>query len=374
MPKVDSTLFTLGIAGIIVLATAAVVRPGPVSGQRGALTATATAHADATPARAQWAASATGRVEPKDGEVRLSAQAAGRIVDVSVKTGDRVKKGDVIVRLDDEDLWIRHSAAESEAQVRLRERDEDPDAKGTTPRRRADDAVYDAERAVFRARMAVDAALAAQRNGTGTLQALDDARAAVKPAEDKLQAERGAFARLADTSKDSGKGLPTRLEGSLYAARAEVALAEQAIERTRVRAPADGTVLTVPARAGEFATPSPEAPLAVFGDLTALRVRAEVEERDAMKVRVGQRVVVRADAFPDRDFEGKVTSIASALAAPRINTRGPRRPNDVEVLEVQASIDGDPPLLTGMRVDVFFRSETAVSAAPAKPAVEAPRP
>jgi len=103
-------------------------------------------------------------------------------------------------------------------------------------------------------------------------------------------------------------------------------------------------------------------------------VRAEVEERDAMKVRVGQRVVVRADAFPDRDFEGKVTSIASALAAPRINTRGPRRPNDVEVLEVQASIDGDPPLLTGMRVDVFFRSETAVSAAPAKPAGEAPRP
>ena len=41
-------------------------------------------------------------------------------------------------------------------------------------------------------------------------------------------------------------------------------------------------------------------------------------------------------------------------------SRGPRRPNDVEVLEVLVSLDGNPPLLTGMRVDVFFKDgETA---------------
>jgi HlyD family secretion protein len=73
--------------------------------------------------------------------------------------------------------------------------------------------------------------------------------------------------------------------------------------------------------------------------------------------------VVRADAFQDRDFEGVVTQIAPALGPPRLTTRGPRRPNDVEVLEVMIALDGQPPLLTGMRVDVYFKLESSASAA-----------
>ena len=102
--------------------------------------------------------------------------------------------------------------------------------------------------------------------------------------------------------------------------------------------------------------PNPENTLLLLGDVSALKVRAEVEERDAAKIRVGQFVVVRADAYPDQDFEGRVSQIAKSLSAPRIATRGPRRPNDVEVLEAVADLDDLPPLLTGMRVDVFFEA------------------
>jgi HlyD family secretion protein len=130
-----------------------------------------------------------------------------------------------------------------------------------------------------------------------------------------------------------------------------------------VRAPFDGTVLNVFAKFGELVAPSPDAPLVVFGDLKSLRVKAEVEERDAAKLRVGQRVVVKGDAYPDKQFEGLVTSIAQTLSSPRIATRGVRRPNDIEVLEVLVALDGTPPLLTGMRVDVFFRAETAAESA-----------
>lgn len=99
----------------------------------------------------------------------------------------------------------------------------------------------------------------------------------------------------------------------------------------------------------------------LFGDLSSLRVRAEVDERDVVNIRVGQKVVIRADAFPGRDFEGVVTSLAPALGPPRILSRGPRRPNDVEVLEVLADLDGNPPLLTGMRVDTFFRADASAA-------------
>lgn len=374
MPKIDSMLVTLGIASAVAIGIAAVVKPGSFrdsaaearSSAAAALHGSA-AHADpaATPQRSPWAASATGRIEPKDGEVRLTPLVGGRVVEVVAKAGDRVKAADVLVRIDDEDHWIRHAAAEAEAHVRKRERDEDTENKSGQERRRLEDAAFDADRALFRARMAFDAAAAALRAGKdGTPQSVDEARARILPAEEKAASERAALTKLLAV----GAPLPTRLEASLAAARSDLALAEQAVERTRIRAPSDGTVLHVPARKGEVAPVSPDAVLAIFGDVTALKVRAEVEERDAPKVRIGQRVVVRADAFPDREFTGTVTSIGLALGAPRISTRGPRRPNDVEVLEVQAQLDGNPPLLTGMRVDVFFRSETAVSAAPEAPA------
>ena len=104
----------------------------------------------------------------------------------------------------------------------------------------------------------------------------------------------------------------------------------------------------------------------VVGDVSALRVRAEFEERDVGKMRVGQAAVVRSDAFPGKDFEGKVNSLAQALGPSRLGQRGPRRPTDVDVLEVIIDLGGKPPLLPGMRVDVFLKSE-----APGQPAAAA---
>ena len=59
----------------------------------------------------------------------------------------------------------------------------------------------------------------------------------------------------------------------------------------------------------------------LLGDVSALRVRAELDERDLVKVRVGQRVVVRADAFRGREFDGKVASIDQVVGPGRINAR-----------------------------------------------------
>jgi HlyD family secretion protein len=157
--------------------------------------------------------------------------------------------------------------------------------------------------------------------------------------------------------------LPQRLESSLALARSDLTSAELAIERTRIRAPADGTVLNVMGKVGETAVPSPDSALVVFGDMSSLQLRAEVEERDAAKVHVGQRVVVKADAFPDKTFDGTVTSISQSLAPPRIATRGPRRPNDLEVVEVMVALDGHPPLFTGMRVDTFLKLDDNQAAA-----------
>jgi HlyD family secretion protein len=362
MLKLDPTVSTLSAAGVLAIATSVMLNWAATSiGQQTTMSlASNAAHAaDAPNTRAPWAASATGRVEPKDGEIRITAQSPGKIIEVIATTNDRVSAGDLLVLLDDDDLQAKLTSATAEALVRERER-EDEVVKGLPLERRiAEDNSSASDRALFRARIALDDAQRTAKSGQGSADAVNAAREKLAAAEKKANADRETLDKV--SAKD-GMPLPTRLESALTQARADISQIETALEKTRIRAPADGTVLNVWAKAGETAAPSPDAALVLFGDISSLRVRAEVEERDVVKIRLGQRAVIRVDAFPDRDFEGVVTQLAPALGPPRITTRGPRRPNDVEVLEVLISLDGLPPLLTGMRVDAFFRADSAAGA------------
>ncbi len=354
MVKVDPTVQTLSGAGIIAIALSVLINGTLSSHSQDKPPMQLAAETTGTAGKGAWAASATGRVEPKNGEVRIVSQSAGEILEVAAKTGDKVQAGDLLVRLNDSDAQAKLTAALAEEAVRVLERDEDV-AKGPgLDRRNAEDALFKAERAVFAAQMTFDEVARRANAGSATAGDVAGARAKLADAQAKFAEERSAFAKVAERDD---MPLPSRLESSLTLARSDVTQVLNAIDRTRVRAPADGTVLNVWAKLGEVAVTSPDAPLALFGDLESLRVRTEVEERDVTKIRIGQKTVVKADAFGGQEFTGVVTSIAPALGAQRITSRGPRRPNDVEVLEVMVALDGQPPLLTGMRVDVFFKSD-----------------
>lgn len=379
-PKVNSTLASLIVAAVAAVVVALgvehwrVQQAQRVRDQVAPIAAVPTAPV-ATPQRsastpagktATWVASAPGRVEPRDGEVRVGSQVPGRVVQVLARMNDVVKAGDVLVRLGDDDVAVKLTAAMAEASVRRRERDSEPAVKLVADRRVAEDNLSFAERAAFKARMDLDRLQFAQASGTAVSAAeFEAARKAIVEANDKLEQER---ANLRKVAAQPGMPLPTRLEASLAAARAELGVIENAMERTRVRAPADGNILLVNTKVGETVSPSPEDILLVFGDLSQLRVRAELEERDIGKIRPGQPVIVRSDAFPGQDFTGTVERIANALGAPRIVPKGPRRPADQDVLQVLINLDGRPPLVSGIRVDVFFRPDaTAGAPTPAAP-------
>jgi HlyD family secretion protein len=302
-----------------------------------------------------WAASAPGRVEPAGGEIRMSAQVPGRVTEVLVGVNDKVAGGDLLIRLADEDLAARVNAARAEMAVRKRDRDNESVSRAAQDRRAAEDKFADAERQLSFAREDLDRALKLKRNATGTATEIDKARDAVTKAGDQLEQARTNLRKAMGNDAPA----PTRLEAALAAARAELSLAEAALERTRIRAPSSGSILQINARVGETVAPSPENLLVVLGDVTSLRVRAEFEERDIGKVRVGQGAVVRSDAFPGKDFEGSVSSLARSLGPSRLGQRGPRRPTDIDVLEVIIDLTGQPPLLPGMRVDVFLKADAS---------------
>ena len=172
------------------------------------------------------------------------------------------------------------------------------------------------------------------------------ARAIELGAKDGYDAELDAALRKAGfTGVALGDGTGP-LEAALIASRSDVTLAESVLDKTRIRSPIDGTVLQINAKVGELVAPSLELPLIVMGDMTIVRVRAEVDEADVSKIKRDQRVFVRNTAHPNRDFEGKVVELAPSLAMPRMGSRGARRATDVEVMEV---VDGSPAAHAGIR-------------------------
>jgi hypothetical protein len=68
-------------------------------------------------------------------------------------------------------------------------------------------------------------------------------------------------------------------------------------------------------------------------------------------------VVVRAAAFHNHEFDGKVSSVARVVGPSRINSGDPRKFNDVDVLEVVVDLPDPGPLVVGEQVDVYFKSE-----------------
>jgi HlyD family secretion protein len=299
----------------------------------------------------RWQAVAPGRVEAWSGDIKLAAAVVAPVAEVLVRPNDKVVAGEPLVRLQDDELKARLAVAETQVALRLRQRNDQSVSGRAADRRRAEDSVADAEKAVTDARAALDRAVADRRAGTKPEPDLHVVRTAWTQAQDRLRQRRAELRKL---EADKDIPLPSPLEGQLTIARNELSAIEAAIEKLTIRAPITGSVLQVNAKPGELASPSSPQPLVLIGDVSALRVRAEIDERDLGGMKVGQAATVRAAAFTGREFAGKVSFVAPVVEASRNGARGQRSMTDVDVAEVVVDLSEATPLAVGMKVDVYF--------------------
>ena len=306
------------------------------------------------PGERSWQAVAPGRVEPVSGEIKIAAPIAGVIREVLVKAGDKVSVDEPLIRLADREARARIDSAEAQIALRKRARNDQAPSSKAGDRRKAEDAVADAKKEAVDARAAFDRTALERRRGRADAD-LEAAQAALVRAQDRAKQARDDLRKL---EQESATPLPTQTEGQLNIARAELWSAEAAAEKLTIRAPINGTVLQVNAKAGEVAVPGGAQPLIVLGDISGLRVRAELDERDFGEIKIGQAVLVRPDAFRGREFAGKVAFIAP-LVEPSRTSRGQRNQTDVDVVEVVVDLTEPGPLAVGMKADVYFRHDTA---------------
>ena len=246
---------------------------------------------------------------------RITAETGGRVVEVRHREGERVARGELLVRLDDRSLRAQRELAVQAERV----------------------AAADRERACM------------ARDRAGRELARMQKLAAQKiVSEDGLDELQVAF--------ESAKVACTAADAERDRARASPELARTELAKTRIVAPFDGTVAELSAELGEWVTPSPPlltspAVVDLIGD-DDLYVSAPMDEVDSGRIRPGQRVRVSVDSRPGEEFAAHVTRVAPYVLDLEAQNR---------TLEIEAEFDAPEKvvgLLPGTSADVEIVLET----------------
>jgi len=239
----------------------------------------------------------------------VASKVTAQLLEIHVEEGSRVKKGDIIARLEGADA----AAAKDQARANL---------------------------SVAR-------------------YSLDQARAELADARVSYEREKGLLAREYTTKAafDAAEARFRKAEAGVAGAESAVKAAEAALEAakvnleyTLVRAPFDAVVLTKNADIGDIVTPlgaaaNAKAAVVTIADMQSLQVEADVSESNLEQVRVGQPCEIQLDALPDKRFRGVVHTVIPTADRTKAT-----------VMVKVRFVDLDPRVLPEMSAKVAFLS------------------
>jgi len=248
--------------------------------------------------------STNGKIEPVQ-NFEAHAPVSTTVKRLLVKEGDHVRKGQLLLQLDDDD--IRTQSARARAQVKTAQANLSIlKAEGTQ------EEVLTLKAQLIKAR---DASDAAQRNLTALRRLQKDGAASlgeVRQGEDALRSAQADLTLLEQKQKDRYSGPEAaRIEAQAAEAQAAYDAAEDALRKSSVRAPFDGVVYSLPVKQGAF-VPAGEL-LLQEADLSRVLVRAFVDEPDIGRLQRGQAVEITWDAVSGRTWTGSVSTVPSTV-------------------------------------------------------------
>jgi HlyD family secretion protein len=280
--------------------------------------------------------SASGKIQPKR-LVNISAETAGRVVDLAVNEGDRIKKGQFLLQIDPKSLRSRvegNSASLQSAQASLDQ----------------------LQQSVVTARVQVEQAqqnLARQRNlwvqQLTTREALDKAENDLKTAQSAL------------SEREKQVGAQSSRIGQ---ERATLDSARYDLTKVRMESPIDGIVTRRNIQQGETAVigtmNNAGTVLLQLADMSIIQAEVEVDETNIPNVQLGQPAKITIDAIPDKSFKGHVSEIGNSPIQATGATAGTQATNfkvtvilDEVVPEVRPGFTCTADISTASRKDVL---------------------
>ena len=277
------------------------------------------------------AVSATGTLNPVV-SVQVGSQVSGQIKEIFVDYNSVVKQGEVIARIDPESFALRVNQAVADLES----------GRATALTQRANLAALQAE--VSRSEVTLgEAERDLKRNqslvekGFISQAALEKSQSAVAIAHEQVKTAQAQRA-VGDAQVRTGEALVKQRESQLAQAKVD-------LERTTIRAPVDGVVISRSVDAGQTVAASLQAPtlFLIARNLTDMQVEASIDESEIGRVAVGQEATFTVDSFPGRTFSGKITQVRKAALVVQ---------NVVTYVAVISAPNPDLTLLPGMTTNV----------------------
>lgn len=211
-----------------------------------------------SPSQARSLLTASGYVVAQR-KASIASKATGRLIELRFEEGDKVRKGEIIGRIESEDVQAALEQAQANLELARAEQ-------------------LDAERTLRRANQLYERDLISQA---------------------ELDAAQSRF---------------DKVTAGISAASASVRAAEVQLENTLIRAPFAGTVLTKNADVGEVVAPfaagaSSRVAVVTIADMSSLEVEADVSESNIEKIVVGQKCEIILDAYPEKRYSGVVSKV-----------------------------------------------------------------
>ena len=284
---------------------------------------------------------ASGRIMTPQ-RVSIGAVITERVARIPVEEGQSVRRGEVLIELDDTDeraalAQAQASVAQAEAKLRqLRE----------VALPAAEQGLLQAQANSLQARQAYDRTKTLQERGFIGQSQLDDARRNLDVAESQLRA-----ARLqVETNGPAGSDFALA-QTTLEQARANLRSAQAKLQQTVIHAPVDGVLIARSVEAGNVVQAGKE--LMLLAPAGETQVVVEIDERNLAQLALGQKALGSADAFPGQRFAAELVYINPGIDALRGS------------VEVKLKVANPPAFLrqdmtASVDIDVAHRADTVI--------------
>jgi multidrug efflux pump subunit AcrA (membrane-fusion protein) len=244
-----------------------------------------------------------------DQQTDVAPSAPGKVVAVGVDLGSYVKRGQMIVRLDDVDFKLRVEQAQAQldqARAALRQAEE---KVGVRPGQK-----FDPNRVpeVANAKVALDLAEKNLQRAEKLIESGDVARAFYDQQRAQRDQLREQYEAALSKARQDFAALGTA-SANVSNAESQLGLARRNLSYTVVFSPIDGYVSERNADLGEYV--SPTAKVATVVRINPLRIRIDIPEQAIPEVQIGQSVSITTSAWPDKNFSGRIARISPNVSA-----------------------------------------------------------
>lgn len=246
-------------------------------------------------------------------QIQVASKVNGKVAWIGVDEGSEVKKGEVLVRLEDTEYRAQVEQAKgnlANLQAKLLELEH-----GSRPQEitQADANLLQAQADLTNSKLSFDRNAALYRDGIISKADFDNAQYNYKNLQAKVNSLKQAYDLVEKGPRreeiDAMKGQVEQAEGLL-------AYDEDQENNTVIRSPIDGRVLERAVELGEYVTngfvgdKGAKGYVVTLADLNDLQVELDISQNDFSKIHMGSKAIVTTDAYPDRKYDGQLVEIS----------------------------------------------------------------